>query len=58
MFYKHTGNDKVVVLIAYVVDIILTGNDETGMTIVKKIGNQFPNQRSRIIKILPKYGVC
>ena len=29
MFYKHTGNDKVVVLIVSVNDIILRGNDET-----------------------------
>ena len=36
MFYKHTENDKVVVLIVYVDDIILTGNDETKLTFVKK----------------------
>ena len=36
MFYKHKGNDKVVVLIVYVDDIILTGNDKTKLTFVKK----------------------
>lgn len=42
MFYKHTENDKVVVLIMYVDDIILTSNDETGMSIAKeKLANDF-----------------
>ena len=36
MFYKHTEKNKVVVLIVYVNDIILTGNDETEMSIVKE----------------------
>ena len=36
MFYKHIGTDKVMVFIFYVDDIILTGNDETGVTFVKK----------------------
>ena len=36
MFYKHTRNHKVMVLIVYVDDIILTYNDETRSTFVKK----------------------
>ena len=36
MFYKHTENDKVVVLIVWVYDIILTVSDETWLTFVKK----------------------
>ena len=36
MFYKHTRNDKIVVLMVNVDDIILTGNDEIGLTFVKK----------------------
>lgn len=36
MFYKHTGNGKVVVLIVYVDDVILTGNDEISLNILKK----------------------
>ena len=41
-FYKHIGNDKVVVLIVYVDDIILAGNDETRLTFLKrKLANDF-----------------
>ncbi|KAA0038659.1 uncharacterized protein E5676_scaffold455G005590 [Cucumis melo var. makuwa] len=36
MFYKHKGNDKVVVLIVYVDDIILIDNDEIVLTFMKK----------------------
>ncbi|TYK15005.1 cysteine-rich RLK RECEPTOR-like protein kinase [Cucumis melo var. makuwa] len=36
IFYKYTRNDKVVVLIVYVDDIILVGSDETGLVFVKK----------------------
>lgn len=36
MFYKRNKNDKVVVLIVYVNDIILTENDETRFTTLKK----------------------
>ncbi|XP_022151717.1 uncharacterized protein LOC111019632 [Momordica charantia] len=36
IFYKHSGNDKMVVLIVYVDDIILTGNDVDGLACLKK----------------------
>lgn len=36
MFYKHTEKNKVVLLIVYVDDIILTGNNETEMSIIKE----------------------
>ena len=42
MFYKCIGNDKVLVLIVYVIDIILTDDDETRLTFVKKkLGDYF-----------------
>ena len=53
MFYKHTKNDKVVVLIVYVNDIILTGNDEIGMSIVtEKLVNDFKIKDLRSMKYL------
>ena len=36
MFYKHTGNDKVMFLIVYIDYIILTSKDEIGLIFVKK----------------------
>ena len=41
-FYRHTSHDKMVVLIVYVDDIILTGNDEGEMKNLKgKLANDF-----------------
>lgn len=57
MFYKHTRNDKVMVLIVYV-DIILTNNDETRLTFVNtKVSWWFSNQRPKNLKVL-RHGVC
>ena len=39
MFSKHAGNNKVTVLIVYVDDIILTGNDKTELNFMKKKGS-------------------
>ena len=42
IFYRHTSHDKMVVLIVYVDDIILTGNDEGEMKNLKgKLVNNF-----------------
>ncbi len=37
MFYKHSKEGKVAVLIVYVDDIVLTGNDHTELTRIKKL---------------------
>ncbi|KAF5467582.1 hypothetical protein F2P56_011820 [Juglans regia] len=37
MFYRHTGGDKVAILIVYVDDIILTGDDSNELERLKKI---------------------
>ena len=36
MFYKHSTTSKIVILIAYVDDIILTGNDAGELEVLKK----------------------
>ena len=36
MFYKHSCNGKIIILIVYVDDIILTGSDEKEMLRLKK----------------------
>ena len=51
MFYKHSINNKVAILIVYVDDIILTGNDETELAVLKKkLAKEFQIKDLRILK--------